>query len=58
MFRAGGLVSSVLICGLSASEAICQIEQQEQSLSDFRRYAPGEAAGVARRAGVKATGYV
>ena len=44
MFRAGGLVSSVLICGLSASEAICQIEQQEQSRSpisvDMRRAKP------------------
>jgi formylglycine-generating enzyme required for sulfatase activity len=44
MFRAGGLVSSVLICGLSASEAICQTEQQEQSRSpisvDMRRATP------------------
>ena len=37
-------MSSVLICGLSASEAICQIEQQEQSRSpisvDMRRAKP------------------
>ena len=44
MFRAGGLVSSVLIFGLSASEAICQIEQREQPRSpisvDMRRAKP------------------
>ena len=44
MFRAGGLVSSVLICGLSASEAICQTEQQGQFRSpisvDMRRAKP------------------
>ncbi len=43
MLRAGGLVS-VLVCGLSASEAICQIEQQEPSRSpisvDMRQAKP------------------